>query len=76
VDCANDRPDEKGNEPTCCVQGREFNKIAVQLLAFQEGTVLDGVLCKYFVSCGGENLQTRYCTINFDSLSYFCLCHD
>ena len=27
---------EWGNEPTCCIQGRGFNKIAEQLLAFQE----------------------------------------
>ena len=38
-------PDELGNEPTCCIQGREFNKIAEQLLASQEWTVLHGVIC-------------------------------
>jgi hypothetical protein len=38
-------PGEQGNEPTCCIQGREFNKIAGQLLASQEGTVFHGVIC-------------------------------
>ena len=38
-------PDEHGNETTCCIQGREFNKIAEQLLASQEWTVLYGVIC-------------------------------
>jgi hypothetical protein len=38
-------PGEQGNEPTCCIQGSEFNKITEQLLAFQEGTVLHGVTC-------------------------------
>jgi hypothetical protein len=31
---------EHGNELTCHMQGREFNKIAEQLLASQKGTVL------------------------------------
>jgi hypothetical protein len=33
-------PGEQGNEPTCSLQGREFNEIAEQLLASQEGPVL------------------------------------
>ena len=37
-------PGEQGNEPTCCIQGREFNKIAEQLVASQEGTVLHAVI--------------------------------
>jgi len=38
-------PGEQGNEPTFCIQGRELKKIAEQLLASQEGTVLHGVSC-------------------------------
>ena len=38
-------PGEQGIEPTCFIQGKEFNKIAEQLLAFQEWTVLNGVIC-------------------------------
>jgi hypothetical protein len=38
-------PGKQGNEPKCCIQGREFNKIAEQLLASQEWTVLHGVIC-------------------------------
>ena len=38
-------PGEGGNEPTCCIQGREFKKIAEQLLASQEGTVFYTVIC-------------------------------
>jgi len=38
-------PGKQGNEPTCFIQGREFNKIAEQLLAFQDGTVLHGIIC-------------------------------
>jgi hypothetical protein len=38
-------PGEQGNEPACFIQGTEFNKIAEQLLASQEGTVLYGVIC-------------------------------
>jgi hypothetical protein len=45
VDCFSDRPDEQGKEPTCRIQGREFNKIAEQILASQEGTVLHGDIC-------------------------------
>jgi hypothetical protein len=45
VDCTKTGPGEQGNGPTCCIQGREFNKIAEHLLASQEGTVLHGVIC-------------------------------
>ena len=38
-------PGEQGNEPTCFIQGREFNRVADQLLAFQDGTVLHGIIC-------------------------------
>ena len=38
-------PGEQGNGLTCCIHGREFNKIAEHLLASQEGTVLHGVIC-------------------------------
>ena len=38
-------PGEQGNEPTFCIQGRELKKIAEQLLASQEGTLLHGVSC-------------------------------
>jgi hypothetical protein len=38
-------PGEQGNEQTCCIQGRGFNKIPEQLLASHEGTVLHAVIC-------------------------------
>jgi hypothetical protein len=38
-------PGEQGNEPTYCIQGSEFNKIAEQLLASQEWSVIHGVIC-------------------------------
>jgi predicted fused transcriptional regulator/phosphomethylpyrimidine kinase len=38
-------PGGQGIEPMCCIQGRGFNKIAEQLLASQEWTVLHGVIC-------------------------------
>jgi hypothetical protein len=38
-------PGEQGNEPTCCIQGREYNKIAEQLLASQEEAVFHAIIC-------------------------------
>jgi hypothetical protein len=38
-------PGEQQHEPTCCIQGREFNKIAEHVLASQEGTVFHAVIC-------------------------------
>ena len=40
-----DCPGEQGNEPTCCIQDRKYNKIAEQQLASQEETVLLAVIC-------------------------------
>jgi hypothetical protein len=61
-------PGEQGNEPTYCIQGREFNKIAEQLLASQEGPVLHSVIVSnYFEICIGEILHKNYCTRLFIS---------
>jgi len=38
-------PGEQGNEQTCSIQSRGFNKIAEQLLVSHEGTVLHAVIC-------------------------------
>jgi hypothetical protein len=38
-------PNGQGNDRTCCIQGRECNKIAEQLVATQEWTVLHGFIC-------------------------------
>ena len=61
-------PGEQGNETTCCIKGREFNKITEQLLASLEGTVLHGVISNFFENCSGEILQNIV-------LSILIVCH-